>query len=396
MVDCWQRVPFLLGSQPSAGSNIAKRLFLLARLAQLSQNVTCSFCERSLVLLKQFKLLFCLFILSLCSVSSALAAPALVAGKVTVGGVGVAGVRVKAYPLTAMNFDGEVTAVSELSDNDGKFSLKLKVGQYYFFAESDVYFTYYGRNPVTVSGDGIDEMNLALVKRDSALPTVDPFITEGVSGQITYAGKPLSGVLISIYPDLNTQLKGMGFGISPPTDEAGYFELPLSVGTYYLVARKRGSGQMSGPLRAGDHFGYYAGNPLIVKKDVVSLVGIDLMEVPAKVSRLAGSMFGKTSIQGKVLNIAGSPVVGVRVLLYTNDTMLNRPLYVSQPSAVDGSYILSFPKGGTYFLAARDKLGGAPAPGELYGRYTGSQDSSVQIRTGQKLEGVDLLVQEMW
>lgn len=346
------------------------------------------------VLLRSGKILFCLVGFVLLGFTTTWAAP--VTGKVTLAGGGVAGLRVSAYPLDVMDFSGDAVAVTEPTGDDGKFSLNLEVGQYYFFAEGTDYFTYYGRNPVSVPRDGITEMNLTLARRDTALPTTEPLITEGLSGQINFSGKPLAGAIISIYPDLNTQLKGMGYGMSTPTDENGYFELPLPAGTYYLVARKRANGQMTGPLSSGDHFGYFAGNPLMVKAGVVNRIGIDMVEVPEKVSRLADTMFGKTSIHGKVLNAVGSAVVGVRVLLYADETMLNRPLYVSQPSAADGSYVLSFPKGGTYFLAARNKLGGAPGPGELYGRYNGSQDGSIRVRTGQKLEDIDLLVQEMW
>jgi hypothetical protein len=76
--------------------------------------------------------------------------------------------------------------------------------------------------------------------------------------------------------------------------------------------------------------------------------------------------------------------------------MLNRPLYVSQPSGPDGRFVLSFPKGGTYYLAARDELGGTPAPGELYGRYQGSPDHSVRIRTGKTLQDIEIRVEEVF
>ena len=58
--------------------------------------------------------------------------------------------------------------------------------------------------------------------------------------------------------------------------------------------------------------------------------------------------------------------------------------------------ILSFPKGGHYYLAARDELGGTPAPGELYGRYQGSPDHSVNVETGKLLTGVDIRVEEVY
>ncbi|MCF6178921.1 MAG: carboxypeptidase-like regulatory domain-containing protein [Geopsychrobacter sp.] len=319
-----------------------------------------------------------------------------VAGKVAAAGEGVAGVVVSAWPLATVSFIGPPPFQSVPSDKQGLFKMDLPVGEYYFLAQNDQFSGFYGRNPVNVSGKGVDDLRIALPLRHPlvAKPLVDAL--PGVVAKTTTAGRPVTAVTLMVYPDLNTQLKGLGFGMSQPSDEAGVAELQLGAGTYYIVARKRQSGGMTGPLRAGDFFGYYAENPLVLEENQVLNIGIDLVEVPQKIEREADHLFGKTSIRGLVQNAVGSPVAGVRVLLYPDETMLNRPLYVSQPSNRKGEYLLSFPKGGTYFLAARNKLGGAPGPGELYGRYTGSPDSSIRIRNGQALKGVNLLVEEMW
>ncbi len=332
----------------------------------------------------------------LVSLMPAVASPVDVTGKVALDGAGVAGIRVSAWPLASTGLTGEAPYVSAPSDSEGLFSFSVEPGEYYFIASGKDHFGYYGRNPININQQGTRDLKLSLSAKSPPLPTDDPFVETGVMGKISFQGQPVSGVVLTVYTDLNTQLKGMGLGMTAPSDEAGYVELALTAGTYYLVARKRQSGQISGPLQAGDFFGYYAGNPLVLKEGTVARIGIDMVEVPQKVKRLAGKLFGQTNIHGRILNAVGSPVAGVRVLLYTDGMMLNRPLYVSQPSGADGTYVLSFPQGGTYYLAARDKLGGAPGPGELYGRFTGSQDSSIQIETGQSLSGIDLLVEEMW
>jgi hypothetical protein len=84
------------------------------------------------------------------------------------------------------------------------------------------------------------------------------------------------------------------------------------------------------------------------------------------------------------------------VLLYDDSVMFNRPLYVSQKTGADGRYQLSFPKGGHYYLAARNELGGTPAPGEFYGRYQGSPDHSIDIKTGKVLKGIEIVVDEVY
>ncbi len=342
------------------------------------------------------KLSLSIVILMLSLVTPVVAGLVPVSGKVAVAGQGIAAIRVSAWPVSATDFTGEAPYLSAPSDKAGRFELDVEPGEYYFIAAGASEFGYYGRNPININHQGTHDLKLTLSLRQPPIPEDEPMVETGVLGRISLHGQPITGVVLTVYTDLNTQLKGMGLGMTAPSDETGYVEMALSAGTYYLVARKRNSGQFSGPLQAGDFFGYYAGNPLVIKEGEVARIGIDMVEVPQKVERLAGKLFGQTSVRGRILNAVGSPVAGVRVLLYADAVMLNRPRYVSQPSNAAGEYVLSFPKGGTYYLAARDKLGGAPGPGELYGRYIGSQDSSIQIKTGQALRGIDLLVEEMW
>lgn len=321
-----------------------------------------------------------------------------VAGKVTVeqGSKTVAGVRLLAWPATSPALSGEAPLASAATGADGKFSLELPAGDYFFLARGAGLFSYYGRNPVTVPEAGLPAMNLALVPEAPPVPATEPKVGTGVLGVTMVDGKPFAGAIVYVYPDLNDRLKGMGLGMSAPTDEQGLFEIPLPAGTYYLLARHRRDGGLVGPLRSGDYIGYFPGNPVTVREGEVLKVALSLLEVPEKVDRLADSLFGQTSIHGRVLNAKGEPVAGLRAILYGDPMMLNRPLYVSQPSGTDGSFVLSFPKGGTYYLAARNSLGGTPQPGELYGRFAGSPDSALDVKTGQARAGIEIVVEEMW
>ncbi len=323
---------------------------------------------------------------------------ATVAGKMTVehGQKTVAGVRLLAYPSSTPSLAGEAPLASVPTGDDGLFSLDLPPGEYFFLARGAGLFSYYGRNPVTVSEAGLEAMNLGLVDEQAPVTAVKLQVDTGAYGMTTVEGKPLSGVIVYVYTDLNDRLKGMGIGMGAPTDETGEFEFPLPAGTYYLLARQRQSGGFAGPLRAGDYIGYYPGNPLVVHEGEVVKVAIPMLEVPQKVDRLASSLFGETSIQGRILNAKGQPVAGLRAILYGDPMMLNRPLYVSQPTGADGAFVLSFPAGGTYYLAARSELGGTPQPGELYGRYAGSPDSALYVRTGKARKGLEVVVEEMW
>ena len=339
---------------------------------------------------------FCFFLI-LPAATFAVSETAPVAGKVTVGSEKkpAAGIRIAAYPVDSTHLSGEPPFSAELTGDDGLFNFALPPGSYFFIAEGDDLYCYYGRNPVTVPAAGVAGMNMSLVTKKPSMPAVEPRVKTGLLGQLTYNGEPLAGAVVTVYTDLNSQLKGMGLGMTAPTDEQGIFEAEIPPGTYYLVARKRNSGAFMGPLRDGDYFGFYPANPLQIKEGELSQIAIAMLEVPEKVTRLADSLFGETSISGKVVDADGTPVAGIRVLLYNDPMMLNRPLYVSQPSADDGSFVISFPTGGSYFLAARDVLGGPPGPGQLYGRYLGSPDGSLRLRSGDKLSDIVLTVEQM-
>lgn len=321
---------------------------------------------------------------------------ALIEGKTTVSSGAIAGVVVTAYPAGALTFDGPAPHSSKATADDGLFSLELPGGRYYLFAEGEQLFAFYGRNPISVPEEGLSDVNLLLTPDNLPVPGELTTLETGVAGTVSIDGQPVQGAIVTVYPDLSSQLKGMGLGMAAPTDEQGYFELPLTVGTYYLVVRVRQSGQMAGPLKAGDLFGYLAGNPLVINEGDPALVHIPLIEVPEKVSRHAANLFGNTSISGVVLDQKGEPVAGLQVLLYEDSMMLNRPLYVSQKTAADGRYQLSFPKGGHYYLAARNELGGTPAPGEFYGRYQGTPDHSIKIETGKALVDIEIVVDEVY
>jgi len=321
---------------------------------------------------------------------------ATVKGKATVNAETVAGVEILAYPADILTFNTHPSHVSVATATDGLFSLELPGGQYYLLARGDGLSAYYGRNPITVPEKGLENVNLLLTPDDLPGPLEDPALESGIVGSVSLDGRPVQNAIVTVYPDLSSQLKGLGLGMAAPTDQHGYFELPMNSGTYYLVVRVRQSGQMVGPLKAGDLFGYLPGNPLVLKPDNIARVHIPLIEVPEKVERHAASMFGNTLVTGRVLDTQGTPVADVQVLLYDDSMMLNRPLYVSRKTSDDGNYQLSFPKGGHYYIAARSELGGTPAPGELYGRYQGSADHSIEIDTGKVLEDIEIVVDEVY
>lgn len=319
------------------------------------------------------------------------------AGKVSLHSLGASGIEISAWPATTASLTGRAPYRTTSAAGDGTFSLALPAGEYYLFAKGKGLFSFYGRNPVTIPPQGIDNFKIGLVPLPAPPRIAAATIEEGVSGVIVHDGTPLAGAVVYAYTDLSSNLKGMGYAVSSPSDEQGRYELALPAGTYYLLARMRqGGGMAMGPLRSGDYSGYAPENPVRVSSGRVSLLSIPVLEVPEKIDLLSSSLFGQTSLRGQVLNQAGQPVAGMRVVLYSDPQMFNRPGHVSQPTDAQGFFVLSFPHGGTYYLAARQQLGGAPAPGELYGTYDGTPDHSLRIETGEQKEGVTIRVEEMW
>lgn len=315
-------------------------------------------------------------------------------GKVNFERLPAAGVEVEAYRADTIHLPAQPDFRSAVTGADGMFLIALPPGSYYLLARGAGLFSYYGRNPVLVPAAGLDEVSLGLVqqpdKKDSDATQ------QFVIGQVTHAGQPQADAIVFIYTDLTTQLKGLGYMMAGPTDEQGQFELDLPDGTYYLIARKRQGNMTVGPLRAGDFVGYYPHNPLRVRDNRAEPVIIPMLEVPDKVEQMNMNFNGQTSISGLITNSAGEPVDGVRVVLYVRPQMLDRPLLVSQPTGADGRYTLSMPKGGDYYLAARNTLGGAPGPGDLYGTYDENPNHMLHIDSGAVQDGIDITVEEMW
>ena len=78
--------------------------------------------------------------------------------------------------------------------------------------------------------------------------------------------------------------------------------------------------------------------------------------------------------------------------------MSERPKYVSEKTGPDGRYRVAVRRSGTYYLAARDRFGGPPQLGDLFGRFDeGTVDpSGVVVRRGEVTTGIDITVQQVW
>jgi hypothetical protein len=200
----------------------------------------------------------------------------------------------------------------------------------------------------------------------------------------------LSGGYVNIYPDAVTNLLGPSQFMSIPTDAGGNFELDVPPGIYYVVARKRLSGQPTGPLSPGD---YYSDHQRLVAKVVAGkMVVVDLpvvvMKAPMFFNSRQTDKETTTGIKGVLVDQFGKPVRGGFAMAYVNQEMKRLPDYISSLSDERGNFTLYLPEGGTYYLGARIQAWDMPAHGEPYGIYGGETPTPVKLATNSFVEQI--------
>lgn len=209
---------------------------------------------------------------------------------------------------------------------------------------------------------------------------------------------PLDGAHLFVYRE-GMDLKGPAFASSPPSGADGGFSLSLPPGKYFFVLRRREGGATTGPLRIGDYRSEISGPVTIRPGDSRNLDFIAMKKAGEdKNLPTTAADPSSTGITGIIRDGDGAPVKGARVHAYMYPQMSERPKYVSEETGSDGSYVLFFPEGGTYYLAARNRFGGPPKLGELYGRYDDGtvEPSAVHVKDDEIQENVDISVHKIW
>ena len=219
-------------------------------------------------------------------------------------------------------------------------------------------------------------------------------ISSGTAG-IVFA--PAEGVYVYVYKKGDNPYGPADVVLHAPTTGDGTFSIDLPPGDYIMVARRRANLENSGPLMGGDQ----RSEPVAVQVREGKKISLNLLmniKEDTEVRSFAPPREWTTAFAGTVRDADGNPVEGARVHVYTYVQMSERPKYVSERTGPDGKYVVFLPKGGTYYLAARNRFGGPPRIGDLYGRYEeGSiNPTGVVVRTGEKREGLDITVFKVW
>lgn len=221
---------------------------------------------------------------------------------------------------------------------------------------------------------------------------VDGLGKTGIRGHVYVkdGGAALPGSYVNIYPDAVTNLLGPSKFMSIPTDLQGNFQLEVPEGVYYVVARKRLSGQPTGPLSPGD---YYSEHQRLVTKVVTGkMVEVDLpvlvMQAPMFFNSRQVEQQTNTGVRGTLVDQSGQPIRGGFAMAYLSPEMKRLPDFISSLSDEHGQFVLYLPEGGTYFLGARIQAWDMPTHGEPYGVYGGEVPAPVKVETGRFVEQV--------
>jgi len=334
-------------------------------------------------------------------VSCAAAPPAreapVLSGRVTFRGAPVPGAVVtlhKRYDRTRGHPDLSVRAAA-----DGGFRTVVPPGIYYAVAEGvhegTPVFAFSGQNPVRLES-GARWLGMKAVPAE--IPVVGPGKAgEGVvvSGEVVYRGAPVENAYVYVYSSPDSLFKGMGMAMSPPTGADGVFDIGnLPESAYYLVARRREGGGMTGPLEKGDLYGFYPGNPVYLKDATVTRLRVELVEKEKELAYSEVTSGTETALRGKVVDRAGRPQAGVYAFVYDDRVFGHqRPFGHSGRTGADGTFAIYLDRPGTFYLGARENFGNSPKPGERFGFYDGTPDHAVTATPGKAVEDLTIVVE---
>lgn len=214
----------------------------------------------------------------------------------------------------------------------------------------------------------------------------------GIKGQVMFEGEgAAAGVFVYAYDSPYNDMRVPTRFISDAAGDDGSYMLNLPPGKYWVVSRKRVSGDPRGYLVKGDYEGKYHANPVEVRPG-------QYVPVNLSIEKLEGAFLlapynpekGSIGITGTVYAESGKPASGAYVMLYKDKEMIGLPNLLSRATGEDGAYEIYLAEPGTYYVAARLKYGGLPRKGEPYGTYDADPEHKVVVGDKEVVTGVDI------
>ena len=205
------------------------------------------------------------------------------------------------------------------------------------------------------------------------------------------SGHAVRDAHVYAYREDKSNTLGPADAMSEPTEADGTYILILPEGTYTLVARRRLSGSISGPLRNGDLSGQLS-KPLRAgpgeKFDVDIKLNVFRQGSEGDPKRILTTY---TRIKGIVTDPGGKVLEGVHVFAYRGAFRPDPPDYLAPVTDKDGRFEISLPGKGSYTIGARTGLRGKPRPDDSMG-FWGRKDQPREIEEGTVTEGVRIVI----
>lgn len=209
----------------------------------------------------------------------------------------------------------------------------------------------------------------------------------GVSGWVLDSkGYPAPRTFVYAYRSDRGGFRGPAdFGVRVEPD--GSFFLDLVEGKYFLVARQRSGDGDAGPLRPGDGWAVYPGNPVELQHGQVQVAEFALLGVTQPMLLKQGSLTsGDTGFTGRLVDEKGQPLAGAFVLAYSDRDFHRVPDHTSLAVGGDGVFTLYLPDSGLFCLAARTRTRGQPLEGEPYGLLGQGEEGCRQVQEGRIID----------
>lgn len=340
--------------------------------------------------------LSCALLLAACAAAPPARRTPVLAGRVTYNGAAVPAATVTLFDRYTLSDRHAVRSASCAAD--GGFSIEAPPGGYFVEAEGTfegaAVFAFSGQNPLRLER-GERWLGMKAVRRREAESRPGPPGRGAVvEGDLLFGGAPVEDGFVYVYSSPDSLFKGMGIAMSLPTGPDGRFVVEnLAESFYYLVARRRGQGGMTGPLEKGDLYGFFPGNPVYLKEGATTRVRLEMVEKEKPLSYSDVTSGTDMALRGRVVDRAGAPQAGVYAFVYDNRVFGHqRPYGHSGRTGPDGSFAIYVDRPGTYYLGARENFGNSPRPGERLGFHGGTPDHSVEVSPGNSREGLVIVV----
>ncbi|WP_303721492.1 hypothetical protein [Malonomonas rubra] len=204
----------------------------------------------------------------------------------------------------------------------------------------------------------------------------------GVYGQVTGAVTESSWVYA--YQSEERGFRGPAdFAVRVEND--GHYILDLLPGRWFLLARSRQQGPLSGRPQAGDAWAIFPDNPLVLQSEQAKRIDFNLRQTAPR-PLLRSMNQGETGFAGRVLGPDRLPAAGAFALAYRDRNFRRMPDFSSAAADADGRFLLFVDGPGRYCLLARQGIRGQPRQGELYGQLGEEEAACREVEKGQLLE----------